>query len=150
METKTKSAKKSPTVLIVDDDETLRYSLSRISKIAGFDVLEAANGQEAITMISRSGPAIVVSDVVLPDFDGFELCRRLKTDKSTENIPVILVSSMYYDPERSARDLENGRARAKKLGAVALMPRGETMDQLVPLLKSLIGDPKPRSRRAPN
>jgi CheY-like chemotaxis protein len=148
METKTNSSKKSPAVLIVDDDETLRYSLGRISKIAGLDVLEASSGQEAIMTISRSAPDIVVSDVVLPDFDGFELCRRLKADKSTENIPVVLISSMYYDPERSVRDLEKGRARAKTLGAVALMPRGETMDQLVPLLKSLIGNRNPGSRQA--
>ena len=145
MRAKTKSAKKRPTVLIVDDDETLRYSLGRIGKVAGFDLLEAASAQEAISIISRSIPDIVVSDVVLPDFDGFELCRQLKADKSTKNIPVVLVSSMYYAPERSVRDLENGRARAKKLGAVALMPRGETLDRLEPLLKSLIDDPNPSS-----
>ncbi len=139
METKTKSSRKNPTVLIVDDDETLRYSLGRIVKIAGFNVLEASSGQEATVILSCSEPDVVVSDIVLPDFDGFELCRRMKAEKSTQKTPIILVTSMYYRTDRPQPDLENGRIQAKRLGAAELMPRGETIDQLLPLLKRLLG-----------
>jgi CheY-like chemotaxis protein len=134
---KPKTDSSAPTALIVDDDETLRYTLARISKLAGFEVHEVSSGEEALGVAQDSFPDVVVSDVKLQDFDGFELCRRLKSEETTRNIPVILVTSIYYKPESSPKDVAAGRARAKALGALELMPRGETMDHLVPLLREL-------------
>jgi CheY-like chemotaxis protein len=144
---KARKPKSSPTVLIVDDDETLRYTLARISRLAGFEVQEVASGEEALAVALETLPDVVVSDIRLQDFDGFELCRRLKSERATKDIPVILVTSMYYQLEGSPADVEAGRARAKAVGALDLMPRGETMDQLVPLLKELLGK-KARQRSA--
>jgi len=123
--------------LIVDDDSTLRYVLARLARLAGYEILEANDGANALETAQRKTPDVLVSDVRLPDFDGFELCRRLKADKSTKPIPVILVTSMYY--ESDAGSLAEGRKKAKSIGALDLLPRGEALEALGPMLRKLGG-----------
>ncbi|MEW5927282.1 MAG: ATP-binding protein [Gemmatimonadota bacterium] len=94
-------------VLNVDDYEAGRYATSRVLRQAGFDVLEAASGAEAVQLATRQ-PDLVVLDVNLPDFDGFEVCRRLKSDPATAGIPVLYLSALYYDLEHRIRGLEVG------------------------------------------
>ena len=94
-------------VLNVDDYEAGRYATSRVLRQAGFDVLEAGTGTEAVELAARQ-PDLVVLDVNLPDFDGFEVCRRLKADPATSGIPVLYLSALYYDLEHRIRGLEQG------------------------------------------
>jgi PAS domain S-box-containing protein len=94
-------------VLNVDDYEAGRYATSRVLRQAGFDVLEAASGTEAVQLATRQ-PDLVVLDVNLPDFDGFEVCRRLKSDPGTAGIPVLYLSALYHDLEHRIRGLEVG------------------------------------------
>jgi CheY-like chemotaxis protein len=69
------------TLLVVDDTPASRYATSRVLRGAGFTVLEAASGQEALTL-AQQGPDLVVLDVNLPDIDGFEVCRRLRASRT--------------------------------------------------------------------
>ncbi|HEU0078419.1 MAG TPA: response regulator, partial [Longimicrobiaceae bacterium] len=94
-------------VLNVDDYEAGRYATSRVLRQAGFAVLEAATGAEAVELAGRQ-PDLVVLDVNLPDFDGFEVCRRLKADPATSGIPILYLSALYYDLEHRIRGLEQG------------------------------------------
>jgi len=94
-------------VLNVDDYEAGRYATSRVLRQAGFDVLEAGTGAEAVQLAARQ-PDLVVLDVNLPDFDGFEVCRRLKADPATSGIPILYLSALYYDLEHRIRGLEQG------------------------------------------
>ena len=94
-------------VLNVDDYEAGRYATSRVLRQAGFDVLEAGTGTEAVQLAARQ-PDLVVLDVNLPDFDGFEVCRRLKADPATSGIPILYLSALYYDLEHRIRGLEQG------------------------------------------
>ena len=80
------------TVLAVDDDEATRYSLARRLRGAGFRVLEAATGAEALRL-AREEPVLITLDINLPDMDGFEVCRRLKSDPATREIPVLHLSA---------------------------------------------------------
>jgi CheY-like chemotaxis protein len=75
------------TILHVDDNETNRYVITRILQNAGLTVVEAATGAEGLAEIGRHGPDLVILDVNLPDFNGFEICRQIKSNPETAMIP---------------------------------------------------------------
>ena len=80
-------------ILLVDDDpdqvEMYRYALEDV----GFVVVSATTGSEAVTRARALGPDVVVLDVRLPDMSGWDVCKVLKTDPSTGNIPVIVLTA---------------------------------------------------------
>jgi twitching motility two-component system response regulator PilH len=81
------------TVLIVDDSATIRRLVVEHFKLSGFSVLEAADGDEAIAQIKARNPDLVVTDIVMPRKNGYELCRWIKGDPATKNIPVVMCTS---------------------------------------------------------
>ena len=90
-------------VLIVDDQEDARWVLTNVMRQAGFTALPAANGEDALTSITRHAPDVVLLDIGLPDMDGFEVLTRIKLlDKA---IPVIMVTGngKPYDAARAVR-----------------------------------------------
>jgi PAS domain S-box-containing protein len=95
------------TILNVDDDEASRYIVSRILRQAGFEVMEAANGAEALRLV-RERPDLVTLDVNLPDINGFEVCRRIKADSATSLIPILVISATYMDDQSVVTGLESG------------------------------------------
>jgi sigma-B regulation protein RsbU (phosphoserine phosphatase) len=86
-----------PLVLIVEDNEDKRFLLRRILDTK-FRVIEAENGPSALGMIVESPPDVVLLDVLLPGMDGFEVCRRLKSNPSTAEVPILFVSVL--DPDQ--------------------------------------------------
>ena len=95
-------------ILNVDDNEGGRYASTRVLKKAGFDVIEAANGTDALTMAATQHPDLVLLDVNLPDIGGFEVCKRLKQDKKTASIPVVHLSATYVHTRERVQGLEGG------------------------------------------
>lgn len=95
------------TVLVVDDNPATRYSTSRILKSAGFKILEAATGMDAVA-IAKSRPDVVVLDVNLPDIDGYEVCRQLRSLDETSRIPVIHLSATFVSDSYKVKGLEAG------------------------------------------
>lgn len=95
------------TVLIVDDHEINRYATGRVLREAGYVVMEAASGQEAL-LKSQLRPDIVLLDVNLPDIDGFEVCRRLRANLSTAAIPIVHTSATFVSDEDRAQGLNVG------------------------------------------
>jgi DNA-binding response OmpR family regulator len=81
-------------ILIADDDEDLRQLLRLMLSREGFDVIEAANGTDALARAYDSHPTLVLLDIMMPDIDGFEVCRRLRSDEHTHRLPIIFVSAM--------------------------------------------------------
>ncbi len=96
------------TVLVVDDTADSRQLAAFVLERAGFAVIEAATGMEALARAASVVPDAVVLDVSLPDLDGFEVCRRLKGDASTRSIPVLFLSATYTDLEAQIRGRESG------------------------------------------
>jgi twitching motility two-component system response regulator PilH len=80
-------------VLIVDDSPTVREMLSDQFKRSGFTVMEASDGEEAIEKIKTSPPNLVVTDIVMPRKNGYELCRWIKNGVDTKHIPVVMCTS---------------------------------------------------------
>lgn len=97
-----------PRVLVVDDNHAHSYALSRILSNAGFDVRQAYGGRSALR-IATPGLAVILLDVHMPDMNGFEVCKRLKSKPMMKHIPVVFVSS--------SMDEDEGRLRAKAAGA---------------------------------
>lgn len=95
-------------VLVVDDTPTKRYVLSSWLRRAGHRVIEAAGGEEALTVLRERRPDLVVLDVLLPDLNGFEVCERIKANPATASIPVIQVSGNAITVADRTEGLERG------------------------------------------
>ncbi len=81
-----------PHLLVVDDDLELQ-ALFRMILGRNFEISQAVYGEEAVALAFDSIPDLVLLDVMLPDIDGFEVCRRLKSENRTRSIPVMLVTA---------------------------------------------------------
>lgn len=84
----------SATVLIVDDTPTNLQVLLDALENAGYDVLVASSGEEALQRAQLGAPDLILLDVVMPDMDGFETCRRLKAEPTLETVPVIFMTAL--------------------------------------------------------
>ncbi|MEW5856019.1 MAG: response regulator, partial [Cyanobacteriota bacterium] len=81
-------------ILIVDDTPTNLEILLDVLEDAGFKVMVSEDGESAIEMAEYSPPDLILLDILMPGFDGFETCRRLKTNKATQEIPVIFMTAL--------------------------------------------------------
>lgn len=97
----------STTILVVDDNEPSRYTLRRMLQSQGYSVLEAATGAETF-VAAQQNPDLIILDVRLPDLNGYEVCRRLKSAPATASIPVLHLSATFADSESRAEGLEKG------------------------------------------
>ena len=79
-------------VLVVEDDPDARKVLSLILKLDGFDVVTAPGGQEAIELLARELPDLVLLDVLMPRVDGYEVCRWVRANPRTAHVPVVMLS----------------------------------------------------------
>jgi len=80
-------------ILIVDDDVTLRTAMIRYLQNRGYSVQDASSGVEGLTAFEQNTPDLVVSDVMMPEMDGFEFCRRLRSTRLGQLVPFIFLSS---------------------------------------------------------
>jgi DNA-binding response OmpR family regulator len=84
-------------ILVVDDDQTVRNLLQRILEKAGYDVVIAVNGQEALEKVSQSDLSLILLDIIMPGLDGFEVLDHIR---QYENIPVIMLSGIQEVPTK--------------------------------------------------
>ncbi|MBD2435409.1 response regulator [Nostoc sp. FACHB-110] len=106
--------KNSDFVLIVDDNPTNLSVLSQALKSAGFTVRVAEDGETALEMVQNKLPALILLDVQMPGIDGFETCKKLKANPSTQSIPIIFMTALA--------DTEN-KVKGLSLGAVDYIPK---------------------------
>src|ERR1035437_8895129 len=76
------------TVLVADDEPSARQLLRRILEPAGYRVTEACTGKEAVALAEAERPDLLILDITMPDIDGVEICRRIKSDPNTQPPPV--------------------------------------------------------------
>jgi DNA-binding response OmpR family regulator len=80
-------------ILIVDDDVMLVGMLERILRTQQYEVAKAYSGQEALARVRQSKPDLILLDIMMPGMDGYEVCRRLKSDSETADIAILILSA---------------------------------------------------------
>ena len=98
-------------LLIVDDNEQNRYFLEALLKGNGFETLSASNGKQALDLALATPPSLVISDLLMPKMDGFELCRRWKANPSLKAIPFLVYTATYTEPQDEKLALSLGADR---------------------------------------
>ena len=86
-------------ILVVDDNDDKRYLVSCILE-PNFHVIQAENGRKALKMIESDQQDVVLLDVLMPELDGFEVCRRMKANAKIAEIPVLFVTVLNHDETR--------------------------------------------------
>ena len=117
-------------VLVVDDDAATRYTTRRVLEHAGFTIIEAESAEAALAAIARR-PDLILLDLRLPDLDGFEVCRRIKSDPATASVRVVPFTAVFQD--------DTDRRRAFAVGADGYLIKPIAPEQLVATVNALIG-----------
>ncbi len=84
-----------PTLLVVDDEPEINKLVERMFEKRGYRVLAAADGAEALARVEAERPDLIILDLNLPKIDGWEVCRRLKSDPKTRGIPIIMLTAAH-------------------------------------------------------
>ena len=121
-------------ILVVDDDLTLRKVLQNSLEQKGYQVVSVGSGTEALIKFSQDIPDIIVSDVSMPEMDGFEFCRQLRSQPSGKLIPFIFLS---------AKNELDDRIQGRTIGADSYLTKPFEMKELLANIEALIE----RSRR---
>ncbi len=127
-------------LLLVDDEENLRSMLDAALRHSGFDVVPVGSGRDALDAVKAERPELIVLDVMLPDIDGFEVCRRLRTEG--DRTPVLFLT---------ARDATEDTVRGLTLGGDDYLVKPFSLEELVARIGSVLrrtGTAKPGSRLA--
>ena len=88
-------------ILVVDDERDIRDVLSSFLEEKGYEVILASNGEEALELVERVNPQVILLDVNMPGIDGIETCRRLKAAEKSRSIPIIMITA-FQDREIEA------------------------------------------------
>ena len=133
-----KGENKTPVILVVDDNQENLELLQAYLEAIDCETLAASDGPEALDIINRSAPDLVLLDVMMPKMSGFEVCRRMKNDPKTGDIPVIMVTALneFADIERGI-DSGTDDFVSKPVNKLELLTRVKTMLKLKSLSDKL-------------
>jgi CheY-like chemotaxis protein len=118
-------------VLLVDDDPLILEILRTILDLEEFEVTTVADGRQALASVAASRPDVVVCDVMMPEVDGFEVCRTLKSQPTTADLPVILLT---------ARDRPEDRQAGEDAGCDAYLTKPFSPLQLIDVIRDVRAD----------
>lgn len=118
------------TILIIEDDQFLRELIARKIIGEGFGVLEAASGEQGIEKTKQEKPDLILLDLMLPGIGGFEVLKKIKEDKNSNSIPIIILSNLA-EPEEMEKGL--------KMGAVDFLIKAHlTPREIIDKVKSVL------------
>lgn len=113
-------------ILIVDDSPTETFRFKEILTKHGFEVIEASNGEEGVTMAQAELPDMVLMDVVMPGVNGFQATRQISRHETTKHIPIVIVST---------KDQATDRVWGKRQGACDYLTKPIEEQQLIDVIK---------------
>jgi DNA-binding response OmpR family regulator len=117
-------------VLVVDDEPNIVMSLEFLMRRAGFEVQVARNGREAIAALEGPPPDLMLLDVMMPEFDGYEVCERVRAREEWRATKIIMLTARGRDAERE---------RGLKVGADAYVTKPFSTRELVEQAKRMLG-----------
>jgi PAS domain S-box-containing protein len=119
-------------ILIVEDDPGSRIYLERVLQSQGYTIESAVNGARAIELCEQNPPDLVISDIMMPEMDGFELCRRMKTDERLHGIPFVFYTATFIE--------QNDKQLAFALGASRFLVKPMELDDLLREIRNVIDE----------
>jgi DNA-binding NarL/FixJ family response regulator len=117
------------TILVADDDPGTRLSICDYLELAGYIVVTAENGQKALSMVNHYRPHLIVTDITMPQLDGYELVRQVRKKPEFRLLPVIFLT---------ARTNTESRIRGYQLGCDAYLPKPFDLDELGAVIRNLL------------
>lgn len=120
----------APRILIVEDDPNSRWVLCALMRRLGYDCQVATNGQEAIELVERLGPKVILMDLMMPVLDGLETTRRLKADARTRGIPIMAITGNIT---------AQGRLAAHRAGCDDCLTKPVVFQEFLARLNRLLG-----------
>lgn len=119
-------------ILIADDIPANSYLLESILKGYGFEVIVTKNGAEALDAARSNPPDLIITDILMPVMDGFELCRRWKADDRLKSVPFIFYTATYTD--------QKDEQLAKSLGADRFIVKPQKPEDLVQAVREVLSE----------
>jgi DNA-binding response OmpR family regulator len=113
-------------ILVVEDDRELNELLGAYVELAGFHYVKALDGTEGLRRARQSHKALIVLDIMLPDLDGFEVCRQLKDEAATAQVPILMLTAL---------DRPEHRQRGEACGADVYMTKPFDPERLMTAIK---------------
>lgn len=118
------------TILLVDDEPDIRLTLGMRLKKSGYAVLTAENGKDALDKIEQQIPDLVILDVMMPEMNGYQVCRKLREKPETKDIPVLMLT---------AKDQAADRFWAEEAGVTEYVAKPFEDENLLAVVKGLLG-----------
>ncbi|HEY6000490.1 MAG TPA: response regulator [bacterium] len=116
-------------VLVVDDEPNILYAFEETVRNLGFECIAAGDGEEALIVARATRPDLIVTDIIMPRLNGYELCERLKRDEATRAIPLVMVT---------VRAQEGDLARGTSAGADAYLTKPFQLHDLKQVIDTLL------------
>ena len=124
----------APDVLVVEDDPEINELIGAYVELCGFPCRRVRRGDDALREVREHHPALIILDIMLPDIDGFEICRRIRADAGTAAIPIIMLTAL---------DQELMRCRAIECGATDYLTKPFDPDRLMAAIRQRAGNGEP-------
>ena len=124
-----KTNQSSAPVLVIDDEESIIDLIKLGLKYEGFVVVAAGDGEEGIAAAQRTNPLFIILDWMLPDMDGLEVCRRLRSNPTTRDIPILLLT---------AKDEVGSRVEGLNTGADDYLTKPFSFEELVARIRAIL------------
>lgn len=123
-------------ILVAEDERDIRDLIAFTLRFAGYEVLTANNGEEAVQLTQQTLPDLVLTDVRMPKMTGYEACRLIKTDPATQHIPVVFLSAKGQEAE-----VQSGLAA----GGDEYLLKPFAPDQLTRKVAEILSKPRPET-----
>jgi CheY-like chemotaxis protein len=118
------------TILVVDDDKSLVKSVKYHLEHKGYSTCVAYDGKQALEMIENHRPDLIVLDIIMPNMDGYEVIKALKSNPETANIPIVLVTGI---------EIDGGRVQALSVGATEYIAKSRDFNRLYEAIDNILG-----------
>ena len=117
-------------ILVVDDDEMVLMALDELLKPEGYDVQTVSSGTEALQKLNQNGYDLLMLDVIMPEMDGFELCKKIRGLDQYKDTPIVFLT---------AKSREEDRVRGLEVGANLFLSKPISPDKLLGIVADTLG-----------
>jgi CheY-like chemotaxis protein len=117
-------------ILIVDDDEMVRIALNELLRPEGYEVMIVSSGKEAIKKVDETSYDLLMLDIIMPEMDGFELCRKIRERENYRETPIVFLT---------AKSREEDKTEGLEAGANLFLSKPISPDKLLEIVSDTIG-----------